>query len=467
MTTLKNSKVVKSTKKVGGLIQSGLERVGKTINNLNQIIIATQSGYERGEAIIKEEVATRLLLKGLEIDRDQAIKFYNKRFEKEEIDNEQLKGILKEVNKIYDARDKIYNDRLEILKEDRDQLKSSYNELLAKTYREVSQRKLKQRQAEKTSNKDKANRPKPTEIIGFICSFTNVIISNIAIGNKKIETLVDDTITIIENATTKQDIEKAKLFRNNALIVIAANRKRLTTIQQVIDILNILAPLITPIVTFFKLNPIPSAVPPGVGVPLGTITTISDKTRKLQDVSLLKNVKQRQGVWEAETNPMFLSTLSKGGRLDTRKDLIKDVVQTAENLEQAGAGVVRAIPLRFGGLDKGDAAIFSVGKKPLSNEQVSEMSKIVGDRAAIQHRADGTAVLIPFNSSELKSITAEIQAAMPSFKAKPALSQEGFDRLYYPRSDYVKEGAVAREENLKGQLTQAFDELLKKQGYRE
>jgi hypothetical protein len=281
---LGNSKVVKSTKKVGGLIQSGLERVGKTINNLNQIVIATQSGYERGEAIIKEEVATRLLLKGLEIDRDQAIKFYNKRFEKEEIDNEQLKGILKEVNKIYDARDKIYNDRLEILKEDRDQLKSSYNELLAKTYREASQRKLKQRQAEKISNKDKANRPKPTEIIGFICSFANVIISNIAIGNKKIETLVDDTITIIENATTKQDIEKAKLFRNNALIVIAANRKRLTTIQQVIDILNILAPLITPIVTFFKLNPIPSAVPPGVGVPLGTITTISDKTRKLQDI---------------------------------------------------------------------------------------------------------------------------------------------------------------------------------------
>jgi hypothetical protein len=281
---LGNSKVVKSTKKVGGLIQSGLERVGKTINNLNQIIIATQSGYERGEAIIKEEVATRLLLKGLEIDRDQAIKFYNKRFEKEEIDNEQLKGILKEVNKIYDAREKIYNDRLEILKEDRDQLKSSYNELLAKTYREVSQRKLKQRQAEKTSNKDKANRPKPTEIIGFICSFANVIISNIAIGNKKIETLVDDTITIIENATTKQDIEKAKLFRNNALVVISANRKRLITIQQVIDILNLLAPLITPIVTFFKLNPIPSAVPPGVGVPLGTITTISDKTRKLQDI---------------------------------------------------------------------------------------------------------------------------------------------------------------------------------------
>ena len=55
------SKILKPVKKVGGLIQNGLERIGKTINNTNQIIIATQSGYERGETIIKEEVATRLL----------------------------------------------------------------------------------------------------------------------------------------------------------------------------------------------------------------------------------------------------------------------------------------------------------------------------------------------------------------------------------------------------------------------
>ena len=279
-----NSKIIQSAKKVGGLIQSGLERVGKTINNTNQIVIATQSGYERGEAIIKEEVATRILLEGVEIERDLVIKYHNKRFEKQELNDGQLRDILKEVKKIYDAKEKIYNDRLETLKEEKDQLKSSYNELLAKTYREAAQRKLKQRQAEKTSNKDKVNRPKPTEVIGFICSFANVIISNIAIGNKKIETLVDDTITVIENATTKQDIEKAKLFRNNALIVISSNRKRLITVQQIIDILNLLAPLITPIVIFFKSNPIPSAVPPGVGVPLGTIATIDDKNRKLQDI---------------------------------------------------------------------------------------------------------------------------------------------------------------------------------------
>ena len=83
------SKILKPVKKVGGLIQNGLERVGKTINNTNQIIIATQSGYERGEAIIKEEVATKILLKGAEIEREQVIKYHNRRAEKQEIDNKQ------------------------------------------------------------------------------------------------------------------------------------------------------------------------------------------------------------------------------------------------------------------------------------------------------------------------------------------------------------------------------------------
>jgi hypothetical protein len=281
---IKNSKVVKSTKKVGSLIQRGLERVGKTLNNLNQIVISTQSGYEREEAILKEKISTKLLLDSVQLERKKVEEYHKARFDKNEIDSEEYREIKKQVKKIYDAREKIYTDRIDKLNEEKEKLENSYKELLAKTYRESFQRKLKQREAEKAVKKDEANKIKATEIIGIICNAANVVISMIAIGNKKIESLVDDTVTIIENISTKQDIEKAKLYKNNALIVIAANRKRLTITQQIIDLLNLLAPLITPIVTFFKSNPIPSSVPPGVGVPLGTITTIDDKNRKLQDI---------------------------------------------------------------------------------------------------------------------------------------------------------------------------------------
>ena len=295
---IKNSKVVKSTKKVGGLIQKGLERVGKTINNFNQIVLDTQAGYERSEALIKEELATKLLLAGVKLERQKVEDYHKNRFNNNEIDENTYREIKDQVKKIYDAREKIYQDILDNISKEKDQLKSSYDELLAKTYREAFQRKLKQRKADETTAKDKANRPKPTEIIGVICSIANIIISNISIGNKKIESLVDDTVTIIENIKTKQDVEKAKLLKNNALMVISANRKRLTTVQQIVEVLNILAPLITPIVIFFKANPIPSAVPPGVGVPLGTISTLDEKRQKLQDiidssisiVSVLNNV---------------------------------------------------------------------------------------------------------------------------------------------------------------------------------
>lgn len=295
---IKNSKVVRSTKKVGGLIQKGLERAGKTINNFNQVVQSTQAGIERGDTIAREEIATRLLLAGVQLERKKVEEYHQNRFNTNQIDENQYREIKDQVKKIYDAREKIYIDTLDNLKKEKDQLKSSYEELLAKTYREAFQRKLKQRQAKKTSESDKANRPKPTEIIGTICSIANIIISNIAIGNKNIESLVDDAVTVIENAKTKQDIEKAKLFRNNALAVISFNKKRLTTVQQVIEILNILAPLITPIVIFFKSNPIPSSIPPGVGVPLGTINTLDAQRQKLQDiidssisiVSVLNNV---------------------------------------------------------------------------------------------------------------------------------------------------------------------------------
>jgi hypothetical protein len=60
--------------------------------------------------------------------------------------------------------------------------------------------------------------------------------------------LVDDVNEIISNANTKQDIERAILFRNNAIRVISFNRNRLETLQKIIRILNLLAPLVAPIV---------------------------------------------------------------------------------------------------------------------------------------------------------------------------------------------------------------------------
>jgi hypothetical protein len=123
--------------------------------------------------------------------------------------------------------------------------------------------------------------------IGVVADY---LLGNISIGNKKIENLVDIVNLFIKNIKTEQDIVKAKLYINRAKLIINTNRQRLETIQTILSILEILIPLLDVILSLFKANPIPSAVPPGVGVPLGTINTIDSKTKTLDDLKLAASV---------------------------------------------------------------------------------------------------------------------------------------------------------------------------------
>ena len=127
-------------------------------------------------------------------------------------------------------------------------------------------------------------------VITTVGVLSNFLISSITIGNKRIEKLVDRVNEQIKNIKTEQDIQKAKLSVNRAKLIINQNRVKLQTIQTVILILEILIPLLDTILGLFKSNPVPSAVPPGVGVPLGVINTIDSKTKTLDDLKLAASV---------------------------------------------------------------------------------------------------------------------------------------------------------------------------------
>jgi hypothetical protein len=127
-------------------------------------------------------------------------------------------------------------------------------------------------------------------IITTVGVLSNLLISSITIGNKKIEKLVDRVNEQIKNIQTEQDIQKAKLSVNRAKLIINQNRIKLQTVQTVVTVLEILVPLLDTILQLFKSNPVPSAVPPGVGVPLGVINTIDSKSKTLDDLKLAASV---------------------------------------------------------------------------------------------------------------------------------------------------------------------------------
>jgi hypothetical protein len=186
----------------------------------------------------------------------------------------------------------------------------------------------------------------------------------------------------------------------------------------------------------------------------------------------LQNVTQRQGYWMGESNPVFVSEGSRSLSVGGNKPLLKEMAQTAENLEQAGATATRATTLPFGDLSKGNAAFLTRNGKPLSNEDVVKLNKALSDTTAVlQHRKGGEGLLFSYldktTPEELQKLVNIAKETIPNLKIKPALSSPKIDRTYYERPEYQSLGAVPREESIQGKLTQAFDEFLKKRGYRE
>jgi hypothetical protein len=139
----------------------------------------------------------------------------------------------------------------------------------------------------RNGNKIKISSSSVITVVGVLADY---LLGTISIGNKKIENLVDKVNLFIKNIKTEKDIQKAKLYVNRAKLIINTNRQKLETIQTILSILEILIPLLDVILGLFKSNPIPSAVPPGVGVPLGTINTIDSKTKTLDDIKLAASI---------------------------------------------------------------------------------------------------------------------------------------------------------------------------------
>lgn len=186
----------------------------------------------------------------------------------------------------------------------------------------------------------------------------------------------------------------------------------------------------------------------------------------------LQNVTQRQGYWMGESNPVFVAEGKRSLSVGANKQLLKDVAQTAENLEQAGATATRATALPFGDLSKGNAAFLTRNGKPLSNEDVVKLNKALSEStdAVLQHRKGGEGLVFKGgwnDETSLEDIVKIAQKTIPDLKIKPALSSPKLDRTYFERPEYQSLGAKPREESLRGKLTQAFDELLRKKGYRE
>ena len=112
-------------------------------------------------------------------------------------------------------------------------------------------------------------------------------IADVIAQNDKIQKLVDDTNAIIIEANESGDPTKlanAKLARDNAIKIINSNEDKIRKIRDDINRISTYITIFTIIVTIISSLPIPTSVPPGIGLPVSLIIKfikILDKANRI------------------------------------------------------------------------------------------------------------------------------------------------------------------------------------------
>lgn len=168
------------------------------------------------------------------------------------------------------------------IKEDRKKRKAQRQEKRAKNKARDAQAK---RDANKKVIKNAAKTLAP--IIGLqIANQLSSIISQRA----KLEELVDQVNAYIDTANTPETTNIATNLRNNTITLINNSIGKLQTLQTTLNQINVYLAIFNAIVTVLSAIPIPTSVPPGIGIPVNVITKIIKALEKANKLVSALNV---------------------------------------------------------------------------------------------------------------------------------------------------------------------------------
>ena len=294
--TLSNLKNSASPKTFGDQVKkSGVAAV---------IVAATQSTLAK-----LEKQKANLILEGIKLDKDHQIsleKIELKHTPKKQIQNGQTVDIPAEYNdseyqvalttenKNYDAakvnlqerKDKNQKDIDDYKKDPFKKQKDAKKKRKEKRAKQKTKDKKNQRKARKTKTNAVLKNAKKSLVPILTLLLTNKIAQIIA-QNDKIGKLVADTNTIITEANESGDptkLENAKIARDNAIKIIQSNEDKIIKIKNDITKISTYISIFSIIVTIISSIPIPTSVPPGVGIPTSLIikfVKILDKANRI------------------------------------------------------------------------------------------------------------------------------------------------------------------------------------------
>ena len=186
------------------------------------------------------------------------------------------------ITKINKDIDDINLDPYKKIKEDRKKRKAQRQEKRAKN-------KARDTQSKRDLNKKVIKNAKKTlaPIIGLqIANQLSSIISQ----RSKLEELVNQVNAYIDTANTPETTTIATNLRNNTITLINSSISKLQNLQTILNQINTYLAIFNAIVTVLSAIPIPTSVPPGIGIPVNIITRIVNAIEKANKLVSALNV---------------------------------------------------------------------------------------------------------------------------------------------------------------------------------
>jgi len=251
----------------------------------------------RAEEIKKQiEEITSLLIK-VEIDHSTEVKRLEILLKENQITQEQYDLALAKENEAYRAKKK----DLEELKL---KLQQDLKNIIADPLKKIKENKIKRKaKRSKRTAKNKAERTKarrnlakkvaknaaktlaPVIALQLAKQFISILSQR-----QQLEKLVDQVNIYIEQANTPETIIIATNLRNNTISLINNSINKLQKIQKIISQLNTYISIFTAIVAVLSAIPIPTAVPPGIGIPVSLIMRIVKSLERASRLIISLNV---------------------------------------------------------------------------------------------------------------------------------------------------------------------------------
>lgn len=252
---------------------------------------------EKAELIIEDQTLDKEHIKTLEIleQKHTPKKTISGEFKSELTDEEYQEAVTTENSN--------YKTEKDLISQKRNKNQKDIDNYLKDPFTKQKEEKRKRKEARVTTKKQtkeekqKAKKQKRDAVIKnakkSLVPILSLLLTNkiaeVISQNDVIKKLVDDTNAIIEAANISNNpvqLNNAKIARDNALRVIQNNEAKILAIYDQIKRISIYITIFSVIVQILSSIPIPTAVPPGVGIPLTLITKIVQLLEKANRIVL-------------------------------------------------------------------------------------------------------------------------------------------------------------------------------------